>query len=261
MVSIRILIDDNVADTRPMGLQAEHGFSAIVDDVLFDTGQSEAAAANARRMDLGADFEEIVLSHGHYDHTGGLPAFLSGGERVYAHPDIFQTKILEGTYIGTPHARDAIEAEADLVLHSEPVEVRPGMYALGEIPREYPDNPIGEVVESDGSTRPDGILDDQSLALETGKGTVLVCGCCHAGLRNTVEYAETVTDDEVRAIVGGTHFTAMDPEEIHEVADWLGDRPDLIATSHCTGHEGERIIESRFPDAFEFIGVGSEIVW
>ncbi|QIO25206.1 MBL fold metallo-hydrolase [Haloarcula sp. JP-L23] len=261
MTTIRILVDDYVAETRPVGLQAEHGFAATVDGVLFDTGQTGLAAANAERLDLPTGYSEIVLSHGHYDHTGGLGAFLNDTEKVYAHPNAFDTKLLDGTYIGMPDRRARIEAATKVVTHKEPIEVSPGVYALGEVPRKYPDNPVGEVVEANGDTRPDQVLDDQSIAVETDDGTVLVCGCCHAGLRNTVEHAESVTGSTVRGVIGGTHLTALDEAEIRDIADWLDGRLGLLAPSHCTGPTGNRILASHFPDTYESVGVGSEIAW
>lgn len=261
MPTIHVLADDRIGETRPMGLRGEHGFAVAVDGVLFDTGQTGIAAANADRLDLPTDFATIVLSHGHYDHTGGLPAFLDAAETVYAHPDAFESKIRDGTYIGMPYRRDRVAADAEVVTHREPVEVSPNVYALGEIPREYPDNPVGETVGPDGTVSDDPLLDDQSLAVATDDGTLLICGCCHAGLRNTVEYAEAVVGDPVRAVVGGTHLTALADHEIEDIADWLDGRLDLLAPSHCTGPAGDRILASRFPDAHESVGVGSEIVW
>jgi 7,8-dihydropterin-6-yl-methyl-4-(beta-D-ribofuranosyl)aminobenzene 5'-phosphate synthase len=259
-MQVRILSDNTVIESRPKGLVGEWGFSAVVGDVLLDTGQSGVAADNARRLGLDpSDFETIVLSHGHYDHTGGLPAFLHDEPTVYAHPDAFATKLKDGTHIGVPYTREFIDSQAEIVTHREPVEVAPSIHALGEIPRPHPDNPIGDRVTPDGSLEPDPIIDDQSIAVETDRGIGLVLGCCHAGLRNTIEYAETVLDDEVRWVVGGTHLVASDEAGVHDVADWLDGKLEMLAGSHCTGVEAERILSAELGDTFQSIGVGSVV--
>lgn len=261
MPSITILADNSVGAMRPKGLLAEWGFAAVVDDVLFDTGQTGAAAENARLIRGDADFETIVLSHGHYDHSSGLSAFLQpdAEQTVYAHPDAFRPKYKGETHIGLPYTREYVASLATVVEHTDPVEVAPGIHALGEIPRPYPDNAMGETVDDDGTRVDDGIRDDQALAVESDRGLVLVFGCGHAGVRNTVEHAESVLDAPVTAIVGGTHLVGSDPEEVVEIADWLDARVDTLATSHCTGAENEAILRERFGGTFERAGVGTTL--
>lgn len=260
-MNITILADDSVYKSREKGLLAEHGFSAMVGDVLLDTGQSDVAARNATRLGVDTDVETVVLSHGHYDHSGGLPAFLGNDPDVYAHPDAFRPKYDEddGTFIGMQHSRDRIEAESDLHLHREAVEVAPDVYALGEIPRTHPDNPTGVTNADDDGFEADPILDDQALAVATDEGTLLVCGCCHSGLRNTIERAEQVTGQDVRYVIGGTHLKDLDEPDVEEIADWLAGRLDLIAPCHCTGFDAQHVLKEAMPEAFELVGVGDEI--
>ncbi|XGI84375.1 MBL fold metallo-hydrolase [Halorutilales archaeon Cl-col2-1] len=262
MVEISVLADNTVSELAPKGLRGEWGFSAAVGDVLFDTGQTGVVPENADRMGVEFDFETVVLSHSHYDHTGGLDKALGSLENptVYCHPSVWKPRYVdhdgERRYIGFPYKREKIEDVAAIVEHTEPVEVSPGIHALGEIPREYPDATMG-MVEDESGLHDDDILDDQALAVEAEDGIAVVLGCGHSGLRNTVEYAESVLDDEVRYIVGGTHLVAFEDERVHEIADWLEGRLDLFGGTHCTGADAERIFAERFPEAFESVGVGS----
>lgn len=270
MVTVTILADNTVATGIPKGLRGEWGFAAAVGDVLLDTGQSSAALDNARLLDLSTDFDDIVLSHAHYDHTTGLDEFLDPSDEptVYCHPDIWSERFVrepadgrtleDPIHIGVPYTRAEVETGADVVEHREPVEVRDDVFALGEIPRHHDGNPV-HLRERDGELVDDPVTDDQALAVRTTNGTALVLGCCHAGLRNTVEYAETVTGAEVRYVIGGTHLVARDEAEIRDIADWLTGKLDLFAGTHCTGFEAEKILSECLPEAFRSVGVGSVI--
>ncbi|SER81047.1 MBL fold metallo-hydrolase [Natrinema salaciae] len=269
-MNVTILADNTVATGIPKGLRGEWGFAAAVDDVLFDTGQSTAALDNARLLDVGTAFDDIVLSHAHYDHTMGLDEFLDPFDKptVYCHPDIWAERFIrkpadgrtldEPIHIGVPFSRAEVETGADIIEHRDPVEVRDGVFALGEIPRPHDDNPV-HLREKDGELVDDSVPDDQSIAVETEDGTALVLGCCHAGLRNTIEHAETVTGTEVRFVIGGTHLVARDADEIHDLADWLEGQLDLFAGTHCTGFQAEKILSERLPEAFRSVGVGSSL--
>lgn len=270
MVRITILVDNTVATPVPRGLRGEWGFAAAVDDVLFDTGQSDAVVHNARLLDVGPDFGTVVLSHAHYDHTSGLDAVLDPMDEptVYCHPDIWAERYVteapggaalpKPVSIGVPFTRSAVESGAEVVAHRESVEVSTGVHALGEIPREHVETTVGKI-EVDGELVDDPVLDDRALAVETAEGTALVLGCCHAGLRNTIEHAEAVTGEPVRHVVGGTHLVAMDVDDVHELADWLDGRLATFAGTHCTGFEAQAILAERLPDAFEPAGVGTTI--
>jgi len=270
MVRITVIADNTVVTPAPQGLRGEWGFSAVVDDVLFDTGQSETAARNARLLGLPAHYEAIVLSHAHGDHTAGLQPFLDPGEQptIYCHPDLWRPRYTTAfpgggalpspVHVGVPYTREHVESGAEVVTHTEPVEVAPGIHALGEIPREHVETTVGKI-EVDGELVDDPVVDDRALAVETDDGLALVLGCCHSGLRNTIEHAESITGETVRHVVGGTHLVAMDAEGVHDLADWLDGRLDTFGGTHCTGFAAQSILAERLPEAFEPVGVGSRL--
>lgn len=262
MSTITVLADNDVVEAIPKGLHGEWGFAAAVDDVLWDTGQSGVVTDNAARLGIDFDFDTMVLSHGHFDHTGGLREVLARLDEpdLYCHPDVWKPRYLEveGDLVemGMPFTRERIEDEANIIEHTDPVEVADGIHALGEIPREHEEATVG-VVEGENGYVADDIPDDQALAVETDDGVALVLGCGHAGLQNTIDHAESVVGDDVKYVIGGTHLVAFDDETTHRVADQLEGQLELFAGTHCTGKDAQRIFSDRFPEAFETIGVGS----
>jgi|Deesub1362B_J571_1020462.scaffolds.fasta_scaffold00237_46 7,8-dihydropterin-6-yl-methyl-4-(beta-D-ribofuranosyl)aminobenzene 5'-phosphate synthase len=256
-----ILSDNRVIQPRPKGLLAEWGFSCLLEInneyILFDTGQ-KTAINNAILIKAPIyEVNSVVLSHGHYDHTTGLRDILSIiNADVYMHPDAWLPRYVKGEQIGLPWKKEEVESMAKIVEHTEPVEILKNMWALGEIPREHNYVKLESYVLRDGEKLEDEILDDQSLAVKTSEGVVLILGCCHAGIRNTIEYAEEVAGDEVRYVVGGTHFIGMKEDSIRAECNWLNSKLDYIATCHCTGRKGESLLNFALKEKFHEIGAG-----
>lgn len=262
-MEVVILADNKVVNLRPQGLKAEWGFSALIkakENILFDTGQTGVAFENMLLLKEDKPVK-VVLSHGHYDHTGGLMRFLRTFDlEIYAHPDAFLPRFYRGDYIGIPFKRGQILAYAKIIEHKEPVEVTKKVWALGEIPRKHKPALLSDsYIVRDGEKEFDEIRDDQSIAIRTENGIALILGCCHAGLRNTVEYAEEVVGDEVKYIVGGTHLIALKRNELLDTISWLDKKVELIAPCHCTGLENEFLIKSKLGDKCKIVGVGSVV--
>ena len=176
----------------------EHGFSAFIEtdqgNFLFDTGNGHAVVSNSLVLNRDLrSIKKIFLSHGHNDHTGGLPEVLKlrGKIDVHAHPHIFSDRVAvikDGgketrRFSGIIYKRTYLELlGANFIFNLEFREVEPGLFLTGEIPKqtafEKPDPRLH--TEVDGKLVQDPLLDDQSLILDTGKGLVLILGCAHS---------------------------------------------------------------------------------
>ena len=248
---VSIVVDNTVY--RP-GFLAEWGFAALVEAesggrvtrLLFDTGSSSEALLHNLGM-LGVEastIDYVVLSHGHYDHTGGLRGFLerAGGKIVVAHPGVFAKKFsLKGgrlRYIGSPIALSEAESMAKVVLSRKPLEIFEGAYFLGEIPREgHPEYRDGMYVAGEEGLEEDRLLDDTALAVNVKSlGLVLLTGCGHSGVLNIVRAAQKLTGAKVFAVVGGLHLMGLAPNDVYSVFDRLDEwGVKAVAPAHCSG--------------------------
>ena len=275
-------------DGKPVPpLLAEHGFSAIVrvtegertHAVLLDTGLSETTMLqNADRLgiDIG-DVEAIVISHGHIDHIMGLiPALarIRSGIPVIIHPHAFAVRIMKipnGPQVKmTPLDPDTLEkAGAAIIRRDGPSLVGDGMVLVtGEIPRvtEFEFGLPIQYAVVDGVEQHDPLTpDDQSLVVAVkGKGLVIISGCAHAGIINTLRYARELTGmDKVHAVVGGFHLAGplygavIDPtvSALKEIS------PDFLLPTHCTGWKAMHEIARQMPGAFIQNSVGTKLMF
>lgn len=242
-----------VGNQGPDSLVVEHGFSAWIESgeqtILFDTGQASALEANAQRLgiDLG-QASTLILSHGHYDHSGGIPGFLahntharvlygSGFDipRFSCHPDQAARAIDIGD--------DVRQALRSLPAHrrceiTKPCHLAPSIGISGPIPRLSAFEDTGGPFFLDPEQqRSDGISDELSMWFETRRGLVILTGCCHAGLVNTIDHIRAVSgSDRVHAIIGGLHLLNATEDRRQRTLDFIADcAPDLLVPCHCTG--------------------------
>ncbi len=249
---LTVLCENVVANLRGIG---EHGFSVFIETetaaYLFDTGSGIGILRNS--LTFGRDLrsiQKIFLSHGHYDHTGGLRDVLSvtGAIEVHGHPAIFDEKYaisqqgdrLEKRFIGMPYRRESLEsAGGTFCLDSGFREVEKGIYLTGEIPR-FSSFEIGDTrlkVKRGDIFEVDTVPDDGTLVVSTEDGLVVLFGCAHAGAVNILEYIrKNLPDVPIRAVIGGTHWGAL-PEDAVDASIRAVSKMDIgtIGVCHCTG--------------------------
>ena len=271
---ITIICENTVG--RLIGL-GEHGFSALIEteqkNYLFDTGSGHSVVKNS--LELNKDLRtirKIFLSHGHYDHTGGLPEVLKlrGKVDVYAHPHVFLDRVHvikeDGKetrrFVGLPFKRSYLESlGANFILNKDFIEIEKGIFLTGEVPRktsfEKPDP--GLFSDIDGKTDQDTFLDDQSLILDTGKGLILILGCAHSGMINIINHVIDKTGKEnFYAILGGTHLDFLTAEQLDESIKVLKRiKIEKIGVCHCTGMRAAFRLHQEFGDRFFYGHVGS----
>jgi len=259
------------------GLLAEHGWSVFIEtpagSLLFDTGQGMALRNNAGR--LGLDLKGlagIVLSHHHWDHTGGLKDVLAetGDIPVFAHPDLFKKSFRrkDGVLreVGIPFGREELERRGARFDWSRTVrEVAPGILLTGEIPRttefESGDPDLLVYDEQVGGYRQDPLHDDQALVIHTRRGLCVLLGCSHAGLINTLNHIVRHTGEKrISTLFGGTHLGPLPPPVVEATIAALKEFDiERIGVSHCTGRKPSLRLQAELGGRFFFCNTGDTV--
>ena len=272
LLSITVVVDN----TASGHFHSEHGLALWINHgdkrILFDTGQSNLILQNAKTLDIDlVNTDAIVISHGHYDHTGGLSAALgiaSKKAKIYLHPAAtelkFSQKTSEAKSIGMPDsAKEAIQGK-HVIWTATPAQIFSGMSVTGQVPRMNDYEDVGGTFFIDANCeKPDELLDDQTLFIESTKGLVVVFGCAHAGVVNTLDYISKLTGyKKIYAVIGGMHLLNASQVRIANTIEALKKYEiQKIVPLHCTGQKAIGELQKAFGDKYLFLGAGGQITF
>ena len=265
------VVVDNTAAGNCLG---EHGLCMFIEykdkKILFDSGQGFVLNHNLSSLKINpAVITDFVLSHGHYDHTGGIANLaerLDFSPNIYLHPAALCAKFAndpEGArYIGISeeNKKYLLEQKDKLTISSTPVKIDSEICTTGQIAEIYPEERcVTKFFLNKELTEIDDMEDDQALIFETSKGTVVVLGCCHKGLGNTLEQASIITGkNDIYAVIGGTHLRSANQARLDFSVKIIKkyNVKQFIAT-HCTGFDSAAYLKNALPDIFHAGFAGS----
>lgn len=259
-VRLTILVD-NIAQS---GCIAEHGFALLIESnkqrFLFDTGQGEALFENANRLNIAlTDLDGIILSHGHFDHGGNIKKLLDDNPNttLYLHPDCLQirysihpNKALRVISL-TQETIRAIEQfpAKQKVFNKSITQITEQLYISGEIPRIHSESDTNAPFYLDPFKQTqDKILDDQSLWIETKTKIIVISGCCHAGVINTLRHiGKHIDEQKTITLIGGLHLVNADKEHLESTIQYLHKTSlSKLYLAHCTGEVPSLLLKKQF---------------
>lgn len=228
-------------DNRPgRKLLSEHGLSFYVEfkkhKVLLDAGSSDVFLKNAKALQIDLHkVDAVVLSHGHWDHGDGLTHI--NGQKLITHPGSFIKRyhtLRDKSYVGLALSLSEMYDKFDVQLSKDPVYISDEIIYLGEIPRLNNFEALSTAFV-DGDGKDDFIMDDSAIVIKHAKGLVVISGCAHAGICNTVDYAIQITGEErVYAVMGGFHLKKANNVTEQTIAFMNSKKVKYVIPSHCT---------------------------
>ncbi len=240
MIKISVLNDDRCNINKLVNV---HGLSLYIEteeiSFLFDVGQADCFIKNARQMNIDlSSVKLVVLSHGHYDHTNGL-VNVANGTKIICHPNctVWRKSNRTGEFNGMPLSRDEFTKKFNVKFAKEPYFISKNVVFLGEIERIY-DFECKKFPSTliDGSV--DTAIDDTGIAIKAKEGLIVVTGCGHSGICNTVEWAKKVTgENKIYAVIGGFHLKNIDEQTIKTIEYLKNINVKNIVLGHCTSDE------------------------
>ena len=263
-------------NTANMGeFLAEWGLSILIEtdevNILLDTGSTISVCHNANTLGIDLNkVDKIVLSHGHHDHTGGLRQVLGRMKKeveIIAHPDIWTAKYSRrkgkaDRYIGIPFQREELESlGAKFNLTIKPVEITDDIMTTGEVPMttDYEEIDSHLWVKEADAWKPDKLADDLAIIINTELGLVVVLGCAHRGIINTLYHAQRLTGrKEIHTVLGGSHLIDTPEERIWLTVAALKELGvQRLGLCHCTSLPAVALLAREFGDKFLFNNTGT----
>lgn len=248
-VKITTLIENSPGEHH--ALKTEHGISFFIEkdghSILFDTGQTGTFIENAQqlRKDL-TSLEYVVLSHGHYDHSGGLRSLtqlttdfeLVIGEGFFEEKYGYINNSYE--YLGNNFDEKFLQDQGIAYRYAaQPLtELIPGVFVVTQFPRKYPDEVINQrfKVMHKGSLQADPFTDEVLVAVDTAEGLIVLLGCSHPGMKNMLDAVSNLIQRPIYAILGGTHLVESNDASLGKSLNYLNNEDlKIVGVSHCTG--------------------------
>ncbi len=261
-MNITMLIENTSARDD---LSAEHGLSLYIETknhrILFDAGQSDAFADNAEK--LGIDLSNVdiaVLSHGHYDHSGGLTRFLSLND----HAPVYMSKLAFGNYWhGDDHyigIDQSFKGSGRIIFTDDECRIDDelSLYTCNTLPRRFPSSGAGLTLRKGDKFMQDEFLHEQYLMIEENGRRVLISGCSHKGILNIADWFKP------NVLIGGFHFMKMDPSAdrsaLLDSAHRLLRHPTDYYTCHCTGTAQYELLRGAMGERLHYLSAGDRII-
>lgn len=266
-LKVTVLID-NMVNSR--GLMAEHGLSFYIQKdskkFIFDTGQGLGLTHNCRQ--LGVDLDKVtsvVLSHGHYDHTGGIEALLQMNPELTfrGHPDVLKRKYKEQNEefieIGMPEEVKGKLSE-NIIFNHHIEEIEEDIFLTGELPPSQPGDRPGSFKVWDNGYTQDTFRDEQALYIKTPRGLVVFSGCSHNGIMETLHHIKKISGEKIYTVMGGFHLEKLGKQEITKIAGEMQQmKIDFLGLCHCTGINAFCYFKQKFKEQVFYCPTGAQI--